>query len=152
MDEAPRLFKLRSLLDFSTEKCTFCENGRRKIFAASGADSLYFCLIENNLLRSSKCIPWDTKSSPVVDLCFDSSGSWLLLLCPTALHIIPSLAFLDPSLKHDLKWPIDEISSFPLEAKLGKNATAVVWWQTKTAEPVAIIGDQVCTISILIES
>lgn len=138
-----RLFKLQTLFEFNTKKCAFCENGRKKVFAGVSDDSFYFYLMDADEKKVSKEIPWDSKKFSIIDLCFDPSGTWLLVLSMTTLQIVPVLPLLQPDVKHDLKWPTDKITTVTLNPNHAKNPTSIVWWQTKDSQQIAIIGDKV---------
>ncbi|XP_013379151.1 uncharacterized protein LOC106150723 [Lingula anatina] len=89
-------------------------------------------------------IPW-LPDQPIVDLCFDATGTWLLVITvKTHLFIIPVLTLMNPSAHVNQLWKTDDVTEIkPVLGKGGRSPTCVTWWYTLSDQHIAVVGTQV---------
>ncbi|XP_058464342.1 uncharacterized protein LOC131438361 [Malaya genurostris] len=77
-------------------------------------DQILFRYIDTDGKVHLMLICWFAENSKnVQDICFDSTGSWLLVFCyDNTLHIVPALSICDKSKQVDTTFNQDEITSF----------------------------------------
>ncbi|XP_013413671.1 uncharacterized protein LOC106176012 [Lingula anatina] len=88
-------------------------------------------------------IPW-LPDQPIVDLCFDATGTWLLVITvKTHLFIIPVLTLMNPSAHVNQLWKTDDVTEIkPVLGKGGRSPTCVTWWYTLSDQHIAVVGTQ----------
>ncbi|XP_047106229.1 uncharacterized protein LOC124775441 [Schistocerca piceifrons] len=173
-----KFFELKRLVSVgSIRLATRYEVGRRQLLAfvmGSGDLCLYYLCNEDNEKPVMRHIPWYQDNSRMISaMCFDPSGSWLLVAsCDGTLVIVPALALVDSAKAKDHQWSTTEVTVFPSvtsppAASLSASSlassvngsplttrrssaarpTAVVWWQSILGcHHTAIVGTETGTI------
>ncbi|XP_021913956.1 uncharacterized protein LOC110827029 isoform X3 [Zootermopsis nevadensis] len=135
------------------------EVGSRQLLAlvmGSGDIVFYYLSGETDQLPVMRQVPWFVDSSKrITALCFDPSGSWLLITGDDgSIFIVPALALVDPNAVLDRRWSTTDVTSFPSPLSHHNpssnscstniqcsHATSVVWWQSLLeCHHVAIMG------------
>ncbi|XP_049853132.1 uncharacterized protein LOC126334689 isoform X3 [Schistocerca gregaria] len=177
-DPDRKFFELKRLVSVSSIRlATRYEVGRRQLLAfviGSGDLCLYYLCNEDNEKPVMRHIPWYQDNSRMISaMCFDPSGSWLLVAsCDGTLVIVPALALVDSAKAKDHQWSTTEVTVFPSvtsppAASLSASSlassvngsplttrrisaarpTAVVWWQSiMGCHHTAIVGTETGTI------
>ncbi|KAF4527744.1 hypothetical protein B566_EDAN014954 [Ephemera danica] len=136
--------------------CARSEIGRRQILAlVTGSNELvlYYTVLEKPL-PVIKQIPWLLDSGKkIVALCFDPSGTWLLVAgCDGSLFVVPALSLVDPSAALDHRWRGGDITELPLTPGTSRpTPSALVWWHNLDGQHVAVLGSaqgHICFVSL----
>lgn len=173
-----KFFELKRLVSVSSIRLAVrYEVGRRQLLAfviGSGDLCLHYLCSEDNDVPVMRHIPWYQDNSRMISaMCFDPSGSWLLVsCCDGTLVIVPALALVDSAKAKDHQWSTTEVTVFPsvtappapsmstgslssslngspLPARRSSAArpTAVVWWQSiMGCHHTAIVATETGTI------
>ncbi|XP_024936810.1 uncharacterized protein LOC107263725 isoform X2 [Cephus cinctus] len=144
------LFELQCLIRASEiYHSAHCEIGTKQLlaFATRNTDIGFYYLKEASSLPIIKRIPWfQAPQKAIAALCFDPSGSWLLVASVDGLLcIVPALALVDSSSTVNQKWATNDITSFTsLNSQSSySRPSALVWWQgVIQSNDIAIIGTE----------
>jgi WD40 repeat protein len=135
------LFKLDVLLHLDISTYSFYEVGLKKYLAFSSDKELIFIYINAQSERFEKNYDWDFLDNPISCMCFEPSGTWVLILSDQKVLLVPFLPLFIPQNTFDHKWSLSSVTVLPI-AQIAK-ATSVVWWLTKESENILIIGSKV---------
>lgn len=136
------LFKLDVLVQLDITAHSFYEVGLKKYLAVSSDRELVFIYINPQGDRSDKNYDWDFVDNPVYCMCFEPSGTWLLIVSEEKVLLVPFLPIFTSQNTFDHKWSLSSVTVLPL-GNLSK-PSSVVWWLTKNIENILIIGSKVC--------
>ncbi|XP_074645668.1 uncharacterized protein LOC141901958 isoform X2 [Tubulanus polymorphus] len=149
------LFELSRIITFNTKNRggALSEDGKYCVllsaFSEYGESSQLALSMSNNVLvfRNSpnhsqvpaiRYLPWMNK--PIVAMCFNIQGKWLLCTSKKAiLYILPFQAIMDPKARVEPIWRLNDATIIEIEDKIG-SVTAITWWHTLEADEISIIG------------
>lgn len=135
------LFKLDVLIQLEIATYSFYEVGLKKFFAFSSGKELIFIYINAQSERFEKNYDWDFLDNPIHCMCFEPSGTWLLLVSEQKVLLVPFLPLFIPQNDFDHKWSLSSVTVLPLpDIPL---PTSVVCWLNKESENILIIGTKV---------
>lgn len=114
--ENPEIFKLTKLiknLEIKASAATEGKDNQILCFVLTNNELVFrYCTRAGEIIVKSVKYFADT-ARRIQDLTFDTSGSWLLVLCyDNTLHIVPAVYICDKSAKFQLIFSAQEISSF----------------------------------------
>lgn len=135
------LFKLDVLVQLDISAHSFYEVGLKKCLTVSSDRELVFVYINPEGDRSDKNYDWDFIDNPIYCMCFEPSGTWLLIVSEEKVLLVPFLPLFIPQNTFDHKWSLCSVTVLPL-GSLSK-PSSVVWWLTKESENVLIISSKV---------
>lgn len=135
------LFKLDVLVQLDISSYSFYEVGLKKFLAFSSDTELFFYYINRESERFDKNLDWDFLDNPIYCMCFEPSGTWVLIVSAQKILLVPFLPQFTPQDVFDCKWSLSSVTVLPL-ANIPK-PTSVVWWLTKESENIIIIGSKV---------
>ncbi|VVC97249.1 unnamed protein product [Leptidea sinapis] len=139
------LFKLDVLVHLDIVNHTFYEVGLKKFIALSSDKELMFLYINPQWERFDNVFDWDFVDNPVYCMCFDPSGTWVLIVSDQKVLLVPFLPLFIPQNTFDHKWSLSSVTVLPLGDIV--QPTSVVWWITKESENIIIIGSKTGTIT-----
>ncbi|CAH0627045.1 unnamed protein product [Chrysodeixis includens] len=139
------LFKLDVLLHLDISTYSFYEVGQKKFFAFSSDKELVFIYINPQLERFEKNYDWDFLDNPIYCMCFEPSGTWLIIVSEQKVLLVPFLPLFIPQNTFDHKWSLSRVTVLPLGNIV--KPTSLVCWLTKESENVLIIGSKTGTIT-----
>ncbi|XP_059060300.1 uncharacterized protein LOC131853429 [Achroia grisella] len=131
------LFKLDVLLHLDIDTYSFYEVGLNKHFAFFGGEDLVLMYIN---ARGERFQNDYTCDYPIHSMCFEPSGTWLLLLSDHNVLLIPFLPIFVPENTFDCKWSLSGLSVFPFDSN--PKPSSVVWWLTKESQNIIIVGSK----------
>ncbi|CAG9784994.1 unnamed protein product [Diatraea saccharalis] len=134
------LFKLDVLVHLDISAYTFYEVGLKKFLAFCSDKELLFFYINPQTERLERNYDWDFVDNPIHCMCFEPSGTWLLILSDNKVLLVPFLPLFTPQNAFDHKWSLSSVTVLPIP-DLPK-PISVVWWLTKESENVLIIGTE----------
>ncbi|CAG4941961.1 unnamed protein product [Parnassius apollo] len=134
------LFKLDVLVHLDIVNHSFYEVGLKKILAFASDKELVFLYINSQSERFDHVYDWDFVDNPVYCMCFEPSGTWVLIVSDQKVLLVPFLPLFTPENLFDCKWSSTRVSVLPLGDI--PQPTSVVWWLTKESENVIIIGSK----------
>ncbi|XP_013135063.1 PREDICTED: uncharacterized protein LOC106100654 [Papilio polytes] len=134
------LFKLDVLVHLDIVNHSFYEVGLKKFLAFSSDKELVFLYINPQLERFDNVYDWDFNDNPVYCMCFEPSGTWLLIVSEQKVLLVPFLPLFTPENLYDCKWSSSRVTVLPLGDI--PEPTSVVWWLTKESENIIIIGSK----------
>ncbi|KAI5645323.1 regulator of chromosome condensation (RCC1) repeat domain-containing protein [Phthorimaea operculella] len=132
------LFKLDVLVHLDIVSHSFYEVGSKKFLALSSEKELVFIYLDSQSERSDHNHDWDFVDNPVYCMCFEPSGTWLLIVSEQKVLLVPYLPLFDSKSNFDLKWPLNSVTVLPLGTV--PKPSSVVWWLTKESENILIVG------------
>lgn len=135
------LFKLDVLIHLDIVTYSFYEVGLKKFFAFSSDKELIFLFINAQSERFEKNYDWDFLDNPIYCMCFEPSGTWLIIVSEQKLLLVPFLPLFIPQNDFDHKWSLSGVTVLPLPVI--QQPTSVVCWLTKESENIIIIGSKV---------
>ncbi|XP_058813110.1 uncharacterized protein LOC131677367 [Topomyia yanbarensis] len=111
------IIKLTTLItnvDTKLSACTKPDQDFQILCLVRQNDQILFRYIDTGGKVHLMLICWFAENAKnVQDICFDSTGSWLLVFCyDNTLHIVPALSICDKSKQVDATFNQDEITSF----------------------------------------
>ncbi|XP_063532563.1 uncharacterized protein LOC134743150 [Cydia strobilella] len=139
------LFKLDVLVHLDIASYSFYELGLKKFLAVSSNKELLFFFINRESERTEKNLDWDFLDNPIFCMCFEPSGTWVLIVSEQKILLVPFLPQFTPQNVFDCKWSLSSVTVLPL-ANIPK-PTTVVWWLTKESENIIIIGSKIGTVT-----
>ncbi|XP_073951548.1 uncharacterized protein [Choristoneura fumiferana] len=139
------LFKLDVLVHLDISSYSFYEVGLKKFLAFSSDRELLFYYINRESERFDKNLDWDFLDNPIYCMCFEPSGTWVLIVSEQKILLVPFLPQFTPQDVFDCKWSLSGVTVLPL-ANIPK-PTSVVWWLTKESENIIIIGSKIGTVT-----
>ncbi|KAG6446391.1 hypothetical protein O3G_MSEX004408 [Manduca sexta] len=139
------LFKLDVLVQIDVATYSFYEVGLKKFFAFSSGKELIFIYINPQTGRAEKNYDWDFLDNPIYCMCFEPSGTWVLMISEQKVLLVPFLPLFVPQNAFDHKWSLSSVTVLPLGSIA--EATSVVFWLTKESENVVIIGSKTGAIT-----
>ncbi|CAG9560566.1 unnamed protein product [Danaus chrysippus] len=134
------LFKLDVLLQQDIANHTFYEVGLKKFLAVSNNKELIFLYINAQSERFDSVYDWDFVDNPVYCMCFEPSGTWVLIVSDEKVLLVPFLPLFIPQYTYDCKWSLSSVTVLPLLDI--PQPTSVVWWLTKESENIIIISSK----------
>ncbi|OWR54740.1 hypothetical protein KGM_215867 [Danaus plexippus plexippus] len=134
------LFKLDVLLQQDIANHTFYEVGLKKYLAVSNNKELIFLYINAQSERFDSIYDWDFLDNPVYCMCFEPSGTWVLIVSDEKVLLVPFLPLFIPQYTYDCKWSLSSVTVLPLLDI--PQPTSVVWWLTKESENIIIISSK----------
>ncbi|XP_013178055.1 PREDICTED: uncharacterized protein LOC106125409 [Papilio xuthus] len=134
------LFKLDVLVHLDIINHSFYEVGLKKFLAFSSDKELVFLFINAQLERFDNVYDWDFNDNPVYCMCFEPSGTWLLIVSEQKVLLVPFLPLFTPENLYDCKWSSSRVTVLPLGDI--PQPTSVVWWLTKESENIIVIGSK----------
>lgn len=140
------LFKLDVLVHLDIVNHSFYEVGLKKFLAFSSDKELVFLYINPQLERFDNVYDWDFNDNPVYCMCFEPSGTWLLIVSEQKVLLVPFLPLFTPENLYDCKWSSSRVTVLPLGDI--PEPTSVVWWLTKESENIIIIGSKVIILQL----
>lgn len=135
------LFKLDVLIHLDIATYSFYEIGYKKFFAFASDKELFFIYINQQSERFEKSYDWDFVDNPIFCMCFEPSGTWVLIVSDQKVLLVPFLPLFIPQSTFDHKWSLTRVTVLPLGSI--SRPSAVVSWLTKESESVLIIGSKV---------
>ncbi|KAF7988653.1 hypothetical protein HCN44_001226 [Aphidius gifuensis] len=124
-----------------------CEIGRKQLLAFTTCHTDIGIYYQPDIYKSPiiKRIKWfKTTDKSISALCFDLTGSWLLVASQDGtIYIVPALALVDKSNTLDHKWSIEDITPITIIDLPSpySRPTALTWWQGVTqSSHIGIIG------------
>ncbi|KAL0892074.1 hypothetical protein ABMA27_015289 [Loxostege sticticalis] len=139
------LFKLDVLVHLDIVNYSFYEVGLKKFLAFSSDKELLFFYINPQTERFERNYDWDFVDNPIYCMCFEPSGTWVLILSDQKVLLVPFLPLFIPQNTFDHKWSLSSVTVLPI-ASIQK-PTCIVWWLTKESENIIIIGSKTGTIT-----
>ncbi|XP_050557466.1 uncharacterized protein LOC118261981 [Spodoptera frugiperda] len=139
------LFKLDVLIHLDITTYSFYEVGHKKFFAFTSDKELVFMYINPQLERFEKNYDWDFFDNPIYCMCFEPSGTWVIIVSEQKVLLVPYLPLFIPQNTFDYKWSLSRVTVLPL-GNISK-PTSLVCWLTKESESVLIIGSKAGTIT-----
>ncbi|XP_028171094.1 uncharacterized protein LOC114360559 isoform X1 [Ostrinia furnacalis] len=139
------LFKLDVLVHLDIVNYSFYEVGLKKFLAFSSDKELLFFYINPQTERFERNYDWDFVDNPIYCMCFEPSGTWVLILSEQKVLLVPFLPLFIPQNTFDHKWSLSSVTVLPI-ANIQK-PSSVVWWLTKESENILIIGSKTGTIT-----
>lgn len=139
------LFKLDVLLHLDIASYSFYEIGQKKFFAFASDKEFVFIYIDPQLERFEKSYDWDFLDNPIHCMCFEPSGTWLIIVSDQKVLLVPFLPLFIPQNTFDQKWSLSRVTVLPLGNVL--KPSSLVCWLTKESENILIIGSKTGTIS-----
>ncbi|KAH0535397.1 uncharacterized protein LOC123267719 [Cotesia glomerata] len=143
------LFELKCLIKASgITQSAHCQIGRKQLLAFTTllTDIGLYYQPAGNKQSVIKRIPWyRAPNRAIAALCFDPTGSWLLIATVDgSLYIIPALALLDDEHTIDHKWSIEDATQLPIaDHQSYSKPSALTWWQGVTQySHIGIIGTE----------
>ena len=110
------IFELKCLIRANISHSARCEIGRKQLlaFASSQKDIGLYFHYDIHLPPTVKRIPWFRAPQRAISaLCFDPTGSWLLVASiDGSLYIVPALALIDSSSMIDHRWTTNDLTCF----------------------------------------
>ncbi|XP_052750521.1 uncharacterized protein LOC113511861 [Galleria mellonella] len=134
------LFKLDVFLHLDIDTYSYYEVGLKKYFAFSSAKELIFIYINQQGERFEKNYDWDFLDNPVYSMCFEPSGTWVLIISEQKVLLVPFLPLFIPQNTFDHKWSLSSVTVLLLNNI--PRPTSVVWWLTKESQNIIIIGSK----------
>ncbi|KAL4710486.1 hypothetical protein ACJJTC_008888 [Scirpophaga incertulas] len=135
------LFKLDVLLHLDITNYSFYEVGLRKYLTLTSDKELIFLYINPDFVRFEKNYEWDFIDNPIYCMCFEPSGTWVIILSDQKVLLVPFLPLFIPQNTFDQKWSLNSVTVLPI-APIPK-PTSTIWWLTKESENILIIGTKV---------
>lgn len=135
------LFKLDVLIHLDITTYSFYEVGQKKFFAFTSDKEFIFIYINPQLERFEKNYDWDFLDNPIYCMCFEPSGTWVIIVSEQKILLVPFLPLFIPQNNFDQKWSLSRVTVLPLGYIV--KPTSVVCWLTKESENVLIIGSKV---------
>ncbi|KAK0180736.1 hypothetical protein PV327_003090 [Microctonus hyperodae] len=145
------LFDLKCLIKITgIDHCAQCELDDRQLLAFTTKQTdigILYQLNNANHCPIIKRIPWyQTQSRKISALCFDPTGSWLLIVTiEGSIYILPISPIVNQHHVSDPKWLINDltpISTINHQSSYSR-PSAVTWWQGITQNShVGIIGTE----------
>lgn len=135
------LFKLDVLVHLDIVTHSFYELGLKRFLSFSSDKELIFLYINPQGERFEKNYDWDFLDNPVYCMCFEPSGTWVVIVSEQKVLLVPFLPLFIPQNAFDCKWSLTSVTVLPL-ATLPR-PTSVVFWLTKDSENILIIGSRV---------
>lgn len=136
------LFKIDVLVQHEIVNHSFYEVGLKKFLALSSGKELVFIYINSLSERFDNVYDWDFVDNPVHCMCFEPSGTWVLIVSEQKVLLVPFLPRFIPQNTFDCKWSLSSVTVLPLIDL--PQPTSVVWWLTKESENIIIIASKVC--------
>lgn len=136
------LFKLDVLVQLDIATHCFYEVGLKKFLALSSNKELVFLYINSQSDRFDYVFDWDFLDNPIYCMCFEPSGTWVLIVSDQKVLLVPFLPQFIPQNTFDCKWSVSSVTVLPLPEI--PQPISVVWWLTKESENIVIIGSKVC--------
>ncbi|XP_064071326.1 uncharacterized protein LOC113393459 [Vanessa tameamea] len=134
------IFKLDVLAQFDIAKHSFYEVGLKKFLALSSEKELLFLYINSQFERFDHVYDWDFVDNPVYCMCFEPSGTWVLIVSEEKILLAPFLPRFIPQNTFDCKWSLSSVTVLPLLEI--PEPISVVWWLTKESENIIIIASK----------
>ncbi|XP_053602363.1 uncharacterized protein ca [Plodia interpunctella] len=134
------LFKLDVLINLDIVTYSFYEVGLKKFLAFSSDKELVFIYFNSQGERLEKYYDWDFVDNPIYCMCFEPSGTWVLIISEQKVLLVPFLPLFIPQSTFDYKWSLSSVTVLPL-GSISK-PSSVVWWLTKESENILIIGSK----------
>ncbi|XP_046960114.1 uncharacterized protein LOC124530164 [Vanessa cardui] len=134
------IFKLDVLAQFDIVKHSFYEVGLKKFLALSSDKELLFLYINSQFERFDHVYDWDFLDNPVYCMCFEPSGTWVLIVSEEKILLVPFLPRFIPQNTFDCKWSLSSVTVLPLLEI--PEPISVVWWLTKESENIIIIASK----------
>ncbi|XP_039749301.1 uncharacterized protein LOC120626080 [Pararge aegeria] len=139
------LFKLDVLVQHEIVNHSFYEVGLKKFLALASDKELVFLYIDSQAERHDNVYDWDFVDNPVYCMCFEPSGTWVLIVSDQKVLLVPFLPRFIPQNTFDCKWSLSSVTVLPLIDL--PQPTSVVWWLTKESENIIIIASKPGTIT-----
>ncbi|KAJ0179818.1 hypothetical protein K1T71_004409 [Dendrolimus kikuchii] len=139
------LFKLDVLIHLDIVTYSFYEVGHKKFFVFSSDKELFFIYVNPQSERFEKNYDWDFLDNPIYCVCFEPSGTWVLIISEQKVLLVPFLPLFIPQSTFDHKWSLSRVTVLPLGSI--SRPTAVVCWLTKESENVIIIGSKTGSVT-----
>ncbi|XP_058799619.1 uncharacterized protein LOC131669061 isoform X2 [Phymastichus coffea] len=116
-------------------------------FVSSASDLGLYYLRDSSSLPIIKKVPWFQSSrKKIACLCFDPSGSWLLIASiDGSLYIVPAKTLVDESYPVDQKWTTQDVTSFSsLNVQNSySRPSSLIWWQGRSfSAQIGIVGTE----------
>ncbi|CAH0728821.1 unnamed protein product, partial [Brenthis ino] len=134
------LFKLDVLVQLDIASHSFYEVGLKKFLALSSNKELVFLYINSQSERFDNVYDWDFVDNPVFCMCFEPSGTWVLIVSDQKILLVPFLPRFIPQNTFDCKWSLSSVTVLPLLEI--PQPISVVWWLTKESENIVVIGSK----------
>ncbi|CAB3243026.1 unnamed protein product [Arctia plantaginis] len=138
------LFKLDVLLHLDIVTYSFYEVGQTKFFAFTSDKEFVLIYITPQMERMEKNYDWDFLDNPIHCMCFEPSGTWVIIVSDQKVLLVPFLPLFIPQNAFDQKWSLSRVTVLPLGNVL--NPTSLTCWLTKESENILIIGSKTGTI------
>lgn len=138
------LFKLDVLIHLDIETYSYYEVGLKKFFAFSSGKELMFLFINAQSERFEKNYDWDFVDNPIYCMCFEPSGTWVVLVSEEKVLLVPFMPLFVSHSTFDQKWSLSRVTVLPLP--IIQQPTSLVCWLTKESENILIIGSKVSYI------
>lgn len=138
------LFKVDALSFFKISSHSFYELGLKKFISIASDQELVFFFINSESAKFDKKYSWDFDSNPIHCLCFEPSGTWLVVISEQKIFLIPFLPLFAPESNFDCKWSLEAETELSLNSVA--KPTAVAWWLSKESNNYLIIGYKVSTL------
>ncbi|PZC79028.1 hypothetical protein B5X24_HaOG216979 [Helicoverpa armigera] len=139
------LFKLDVLLHLDITTYSFYEVGHKKFFAFTSDKELIFIYIDPQSERFEYNYDWDFLDNPIYCMCFEPSGTWVIIVSEQKVLLVPFLPLFSPQNAFDQKWSLSRVTVLPLGVIT--KPTSLVCWLTKESESVLIIGSKTGSIA-----
>lgn len=113
-----KLFQTQCLINNIDSKCSAqCIFGDTLLmaFVTGSMDIVLYTRKLSSSVSAIKRVPWFQSSHKQIStLCFDPSGSWILLATlDGSFYIIPAQSLYDQEHFYDKRWSVEDITSFP---------------------------------------
>lgn len=135
------LFRLDVLLHLDIVTYSFYEIGAKKFFAFASDSQVCFMYINPRLDRMVKTFDWDFLDNPIYCMCFEPSGTWVILISDEKVLLVPFLPKFLPEDTYDQKWSLSKVTV--LASGNVVKPTSLTCWLTREAENILIIGCKV---------
>lgn len=132
------LFKLDLLIHLDIRSYSFYELGLKKFFVFSSDKELIFIYINPQSERFEKSYDWDFLDNPIYCMCFEPSGTWVVIVSEQKVLLVPFLPLFISQNVFDHKWSLSSVTVLPLANVI--RPTSTVFWLTKESENILIIG------------
>ncbi|XP_075970698.1 uncharacterized protein LOC142973045 [Anticarsia gemmatalis] len=139
------LFKLDVLLHLDIATYSFYEVGQKKFFAFASDKEFVFIYINPQLERFEKNYDWDFLDNPIHCMCFEPSGTWVIIVSDQKVLLVPFLPLFIPQNTFDQKWSLTRVTVLPL-GNISK-PSSLVCWLTKESENILIIGSKTGSVT-----
>ncbi|KAM3962285.1 RCC1 and BTB domain containing protein claret [Aphomia sociella] len=134
------LFKLDVLIHLDITAYSFYEVGLKKFLAFSSVKQLLFIYIDPQGDKHYMYYDWDFLDNPIYCMCFEPSGTWVLIISHQKVLLVPFLPLFIPQNEFDHKWSLSSVTVLPLSNVL--KPTSVVWWLTKESDNIIIFASK----------